>query len=190
MTDAGFEFEFHGRRLRFQSPSALFSPKSVDRGTRAMLETVDFSPDDRVLDLGCGCGVVGIAAATIVGSQNVVLADVDSLAVETSKANAAQNGLTDLAICLSDGFRDLQQTEFTKILSNPPYHADYAVAKHFILKGFNRLAIGGELIFVVKRARWYQQKLRSVFGGCRSVERDGYTVLMAQRRSDSYARKR
>ena len=190
MSAASFEYEFHGKRLRFQTSALLFSPKAVDRGTQAMLDSVEIKPDDRVLDLGCGYGIVGIAAATIVGPENVVLADVDPLAISVSRANAVRNGFPHIAIHVSDGFRELAESGFTKILSNPPYHTDYAVAKHFILKGFNRLQLGGELIFVVKRPNWYQQKLRSVFGGCRAVTRDGYTVLIAERRSDSYAKKR
>ena len=76
---------------------------------------------------------------------------------------------------------------FTKILCNPPYHADFAVPKEFIHKGFNRLEIGGEMILVVKRRTWYQNKLRSIFGGASVREIDGYYVLSAQKRRTSYA---
>lgn len=41
----------------------LFSPRGLDRGTRAMLELYPPEPGWRVLDLGCGAGPVGIYAA-------------------------------------------------------------------------------------------------------------------------------
>ena len=59
----------------------------------------------------------------------------------------------------SDGFRDIPDTGYTLILSNPPYHTDFRVAKHFIEKGFNRLAIGGKMVMVTKRRDWYKRKI-------------------------------
>jgi len=49
----------------------------------------------------------------------------------------------------------LRATGFTKILCNPPYHTDFSVAKHFIEKGFNRLAIGGAMWMVTKAFEGY-----------------------------------
>ena len=60
--------------LSFQTESSLFSPKAIDSGTLAMLSSVDFLPSDKVLDLGCGYGVVGILAAKLVGEANANLA--------------------------------------------------------------------------------------------------------------------
>ncbi|WP_408605614.1 methyltransferase [Bariatricus massiliensis] len=52
---------------------------------------------------------------------------------------------------LSDGFRNVPDNDFTLILSNPPYHTDFSVPKHFIEVGFKKLVIGGKLIMVTKR---------------------------------------
>lgn len=155
-----------------------------------MLSAVELRADDCLLDLGCGYGLVGIYAAKTIGQDRVTMVDVDPLAVQVASLNAARNGVPEIATSVSDGFRDLDQTGFTKILSNPPYHTDFSVAKHFILKGFNRLSIGGELWFVTRREKWYREKLRSVFGGVQVQKIDAYTVLRAQKRSDSYARRR
>ena len=43
----------------------MFSPSSLDRGTAAMLSAAEFLPEDKILDLGCGCGPVGILAARL-----------------------------------------------------------------------------------------------------------------------------
>ena len=171
-------------------PASLFSPRGLDAGTRAMLQVVDIADGSKVLDLGCGSGVVGILLARQLGVENVFLADVDPLAVQTAQRNAVLNGLPDLCVIQSDGFRDIRESAFDHILSNPPYHTDFAVAKHFIMKGFNRLVIGGQMHFVVKRPQWYRNKLRSVFGGCQVRETDGYSVLSATRRRESYASRR
>ncbi|APZ96910.1 class I SAM-dependent methyltransferase [Fuerstiella marisgermanici] len=178
-----------GIRLSLASHPTLFSPKRVDAGTLAMLKCVEFSAGDRVLDLGCGCGVVGIYAAKFSGEENVFMLDNDLTAVEIAKANAVANGVPQIQTLQSDGFRSFRENEFTKILSNPPYHADFSVPKHFILKGFNRLAIGGEMWMVTKREKWYRNKLGAVFGGVETHRVDSYVVFRAVKKRTSYARK-
>ncbi|NCU26429.1 methyltransferase, partial [Candidatus Nomurabacteria bacterium] len=76
---------------------------------------------------------------------------------------------------------------YTLILSNPPYHTDFSVAKHFIEKGFNRLVLGGRMVMVTKRRDWYRNKFIAVFGGVSIREKDGYFVFAAEKRSSSYA---
>ena len=90
-------------------------------------------------------------------------------------------------IVRSDGFSQLDDTGFTLILSNPPYHADFSVPKSFIEKGFNRLQIGGRMMMVTKRKEWYKNKLISIFGGVTIAEIDGYYVFASQKRSANYA---
>ena len=50
-----------------------------------MLSAVEFKHDDKVLDLGCGYGIVGILSAKIVGAANVVMTDIDDKAVSISR---------------------------------------------------------------------------------------------------------
>lgn len=176
-----------GETLTLRTRPGLFSPEHVDRGTLAMLSRAELRPGMRVMDLGCGCGVVGIVAAKKCGAENVVLADVDPLAVQTARENAAANGVENVKIVLSDGFSAVEEAGFDLILSNPPYQSDFSVAKRFIEKGFNRLKVGGRMMMVTKRLDWYRNRLRAVFGGVRVEQVDGYFVFTAERRSLSYA---
>ncbi len=176
-----------GVDLRFETAPGLFSPRDIDRGTLAMLSVIEFADDDHILDLGCGYGAVGILASKLAGSANVVMADNDPAAVETSKANAALNGVEGVEIVQSDGYANVRQHHFTKIISHPPYHVDFSVPKMFIEKGFNRLALHGRMYMVTKRKDWYKNKLIAVFGGARIWEIDGYYVFMAEKKSGSYS---
>jgi 16S rRNA (guanine1207-N2)-methyltransferase len=177
-----------GFDLRLETDPRLFAPRAVDAGTLAMLSCVRFEPGDKVLDLGCGYGVVGVVAAKTIGADNVWLLDKDPLAVEIATRNLAANGVAGAHVAVSDGFRDFRETGFTKIVSNPPYHTDFSTPKHFIEKGFNRLAIGGRMFVVTKRDTWYRNKLKSIFGGSRVHTVGGYFVFEAEKRSASYAR--
>ena len=177
--------EVKGVALRLETAPGLFSPQRADRGTLAMLSAVDFAPGMKVLDLGCG--LVGLLAAKLCGEGNVVMCDVDPLAVDIARKNAERNGVGGVKIALSDGFGALDDTGFDLILSNPPYQSDFAVARSFIEKGFNRLKIGGRMVMVTKRRDWYRNKLIAIFGGVKIREIDGYYVFMAERRAMRYA---
>ena len=175
--------------LRFETAPSLFSPNDIDAGTSAMLQCAAFSPEDKVLDLGCGYGPVGIYAAKVIGESRVTMCDIDPLAVQFSLSNAALNNVPGVRVLLSDGLRGIDDTGYTLILSNPPYHTDFSVAKHFIEKGFNRLALGGRMVFVTKRREWYRNKLSAIFGGAQVREIDGYYVMTAEKRGKDYAKK-
>ncbi len=176
-----------GIALEFETSPDVFSPRGIDRGTLAMLSQVEFAPSDRVLDLGCGYGVVGIYAARQIGADRVVLLDSQAGAVRLARANAARNGVPDVIVEQSRAFRDTRQTGFSWILCNPPYHEDFAVPKEWIHKGFNRLVQGGRMVFVAKRRTWYENKLTTIFGGTRVCEVDGYLVLTSEKRRSDYA---
>lgn len=169
--------------LKFETESSLFSPNFIDHGTLAMLSLIDFLPSDKVLDLGCGYGVVGILAGKLIGEEKVVMCDISERAVEYAKKNAALNGVPHIDIRLSDGYENVGENDFTLILSNPPYHADFSVPKSFIEVGFQKLAMGGKMTMVTKRLDWYKNKLISVFGGVKVWEMEGYYIFVAEKRS-------
>lgn len=176
--------------LIFQTDDALFSPHEIDKGTLAMLSVADFIPGDRVLDLGCGYGVVGILAAKIIGEKNVVMSDISEQAVYFAKRNAALNGVANIDIKTSDAYNNIVEKNFTIILSNPPYHTDFSVPKHFIESGFDRLVLGGKMIMVTKRLDWYKNKLISVFGGVKIYRINGYFIFVAEKRSETIIKKK
>lgn len=169
----------------FETSPSIFSPNSIDHGTLAMLSVVDFSPYDKVLDLGCGYGIVGILAGKLIGEENVVMCDVSEQAIAYATMNLRRNHVPNIRITVSDGYNNIEEGDFTLILSNPPYHADFSVPKHFIEVGYKKLVIGGKLVMVTKRLDWYKNKLTSIFGGVKVHEIDGYYVFVAEKRIQS-----
>lgn len=187
-----FTITIKNQTLTFAADGEVFSPSALDAGTAAMLSVVSFSPDDKVLDLGCGWGPVGILAAKLTSPEHVTMCDISENAVRLARQNAARNGFAPEAadassgsprILLSDGLSAITECDYTKILSNPPYHTDFSVAKGFIEQGFRHLAPGGVMYMVTKRRDWYKNKLISVFGGVRIDEIDGYYVFTAEKRA-------
>ncbi|MFZ5827263.1 MAG: class I SAM-dependent methyltransferase [Bacillota bacterium] len=162
--------------LPVRSEPGVFSPRGLDPGTREMLNLIEAQPGQRFLDLGCGVGVVSLVATRVWGCE-VTAVDVSARALRLTRLNVPE-----AEVIPSDGFLALAGRQFDVIASNPPYHTDFAIAKGFIEGAHQHLSPDGWLYLVVKRADWYVQKVRTVFGGCRVVERDGYTILSAQKR--------
>jgi 16S rRNA (guanine1207-N2)-methyltransferase len=182
-----YDVDICGVSLALATAPRLFSPRGLDAGSRFLLETVSLGEDERVCDLGCGYGPVGICVAKRIGAERVVMIDQDRAAVDLALANAAHNEVPGVTVIEADGFANVDEAGFTWILCNPPYHVDWAVPKRFIRKGFNRLRIGGKMALVVKRRDWYETQLKAVFGGSTCHERDGYHVLIAERRRAQWA---
>jgi len=172
--------------LIFETHPKLFSPNQIDKGTLAMLDCISFASDDKILDLGCGYGVVGITAAKLIPPASVFMSDINETALKFAARNATRNNVDGLHILNSNAYYNINETGFTIIISNPPYHADFSVPKLFIEKGFNRLAIGGKFYMVTKRKDWYKNKFIAIFGGVRIHEKDGYFIFEAERRTHSY----
>ncbi|MBE7064285.1 MAG: methyltransferase domain-containing protein [Ruminococcaceae bacterium] len=178
-----------GVECSFVTNDECFSPKNADKGTIAMLSACKIEQGETVIDLGCGYGTVGIWAAHFTKPENIYMLDINTNALECARKNAELNGFECLNIIESNGCENLDRAGFDIILSNPPYHTDFSVAKMFIEKGFNRLKVGGHMYMVTKRLDWYKNKLSSVFGGVKVNEIDGYYVFIAEKRQPMRADK-
>ena len=181
-----------GKAVNIETDVSLFSPSGADKGTLSMLKHAEFKADDKVLDLGCGAGIVGLAACCAgVAPEKVTLTDVDPLAVSIAHRNLDNNGFVGARTVCGNALEAVDDAGYTIILSNPPYHTDFNVAKTFIEKGFNRLTIGGRMLLVTKRRDWYRNKMIAVFGGVKIYnEEDGYFVFESTKRRAEYAGKK
>jgi ribosomal protein L3 glutamine methyltransferase len=76
----------------------------------------------RLLDLCCGGGCIGLAAAYYYPNLKVDLAELDSDALALARENSVQLGLEDrVSLYCSDLFTALKGQKYDIILSNPPY---------------------------------------------------------------------
>lgn len=167
--------------LTFATDATVFSPRGLDHGTQALLDVASLPATGDLLDLGCGFGFVGLYLAKTRPEAQVTMVDIDPTAVALSQQNAQTNGLTP-RLLVSDGFAALTDRRYDVVLSNPPYHTDFSVAKGFIEGAYRQLRVGGELWLVTKRRTWYENKIRHVFGFVRVTEQAGYVVFYAAKR--------
>lgn len=167
--------------LNFETNEKVFSPKGLDAGTKAMLEEATIQAQDRILDLGCGFGFVGIYLAKKYPSSSITMVDISQNAINLSSKNARVNDVTP-EIILSEGFNAISQKTFDVILTNPPYHIDFSVPKKFIENAYLQLTLNGKLYMVTKRRKWYENKIRSIFSYVKVTENNGYYIFYAEKR--------
>ena len=118
---AAIDVEVMGHKLSLNQDSAVFSLGKLDAGTRMLTEALEeVIPQGHALDLGCGCGVVGIALLKA-GFKNVSFADVSASALALTRDNIEKNGVNEGAeIVASDMLNG--HDKYSLIAVNPPFH--------------------------------------------------------------------
>lgn len=77
------------------------------------------TPADRVLDVGCGCGVQALRARRV--SRHILATDVSERALWFTRLNALLNGVDGIAVRRGDMFAPVAGERFDRIVSNPPF---------------------------------------------------------------------
>lgn len=171
-----------GESLRFITRPGVFTYGQLDQGTRALLQAAEIHPGERVLDLGCGAGVAGIAAARRAGpTGHVTFVDSNLRAVALAEQNARDSGLTDFRTLASARLEGLDPDSFDVVLTNPPYYAIESIARFFIERSYDLLKRGGRLYLVTKQMDQVEPLVRERFGEPDLFECRGYIILVAKR---------
>jgi 16S rRNA (guanine1207-N2)-methyltransferase len=161
-----FVAELRGQTFRLRSLPGVFAYDRLDEGTRLLLETIAPPVGARVLDIGCGYGVVGLLAAKL-GAAQVDLVDVNLLAVAAAAENIALNRVDGARAFASDGVPSGRAGWYDLVLTNPPYHigkaVDYEIAHAFIARTRRALKPGGQFVLVANQFLRYDKLLRSAF---------------------------
>lgn len=161
--------------LAVVSLPGVFSYGRVDDGTRLLLETLDPPPGERVLDFGCGAGVIGAALLKRWPHLHIDLADVSALALEATRRTMIANGLAPVQVLASDIFSNVHGV-YDQIVANPPFHTgvetDYGLVTAFVQGGKQHLRPGGTLRIVVQRFLKIQPLIEAHVGPCRVVIQD------------------
>ncbi|MFT4312884.1 MAG: class I SAM-dependent methyltransferase [Candidatus Woesearchaeota archaeon] len=168
------------REFSFITSSGVFSAKRLDPGTRTLIESVDFS-DQSILDLGCGCGIVGIVLQSFFPKVTMSYVDVNPLAITSVKKNLKKFGLT--AHVYKDSIPDT--VRFDAILLNPPFSAGREVCYALIQDSYAHLESDGVLYLVARKNKggaMLEKKMHEIFGNVSiHARKRGFTVYASTR---------
>jgi 16S rRNA (guanine1207-N2)-methyltransferase len=171
-----------GESLRFLTRPGVFAYGQMDQGSRALLAAAEINPGDRVLDLGCGAGPVGLAAARKAGAEGqITFVDSNVRAVALAELNARAAGVTKFQAVASIRLETIGPESFDVILTNPPYYASQSIAQMFIRRSHELLRPGGRLYLVTKQLEQMEVMVREAFGDPELFESRGYIILAARK---------
>ncbi len=150
MNRKNINFRFFGVIENFISDNGVFSKETLDYGSRALLETITkLDITGKVLDMGCGIGVIGILLKKYKSDIDLTLIDVNERAVELTKINS-QNYKQDNKVILSDGFAALDD-KFDCIVSNPPIRIGKEKLYSLFTQAYEHLNENGMMYLVIRK---------------------------------------
>jgi 16S rRNA (guanine1207-N2)-methyltransferase len=154
----------HNKEYSFLSASGVFSKGHVDKGTLLLANNMTLKKGDKLLDIGCGIGILGIVAANL--GADVAMSDVNSRAVSLAKKNTKLSHVN-ATIIQGNLYEKISDNDFDVILSNPPQSAGKAICFAIIEGAKNHLKDGGSLQLVArpnKGGKTLAKKMEEVFG--------------------------
>ncbi len=145
-----FEASTPTEKVRLCTRPGVFAHGRPDTGGLALAESAEVQPATKLLELGCGCGLVGLLlAARLKAGAQFVLVDSSARAVECARRGAELNGFKNIAVELADDYA-AGPGAFDVVLGNPPYYAQRRIAEYFIAVAARALRPGGTLWLVTK----------------------------------------
>ena len=178
-------YEIKNEKFEFLTDNGVFSKTKVDFGTDVMLRT--FLNENkklgniRILDIGCGYGVVSIVVKRFFEKAKILSTDVNERALELTRENIQKNNRTDdFEVRKSFVFDNISEN-FDVILSNPPIRAGKQVIFEIYEKSFFHLNKNGKFYCVIQTkhgAKSTKKKLEELFGNCTTlVIEAGYRIF-------------
>ncbi|ELQ6219178.1 16S rRNA (guanine(1207)-N(2))-methyltransferase RsmC [Cronobacter turicensis] len=162
----GWWGEYQVDELTIKTLPGVFSRDGLDVGSDLLLSTLSPHTKGKVLDVGCGTGVLAAVLASHSPKVRLTLCDVSAPAVEASRATLAANGFEGEVVA-SNVFSEIKG-RFDMIISNPPFHdgmeTSFEAAQTLIRSAVRHLNIGGELRIVANAFLPYPNVLDETFG--------------------------
>jgi 16S rRNA G1207 methylase RsmC len=137
-----------GHDLELVSGSGVFAQGRLDIGTAVLFRETEPPAGGRILDLGCGYGVIGLACAVAAPGSVVTAVDVNQRAVLLANENAASLGVDDRFTALTPE-QVPADASYDEIWSNPPSRIGKAALHELLLTWLPRLVPGGRAVMVV-----------------------------------------
>lgn len=172
-----------GSGLEIHNLANVFSATSLDIGARLLLQHLPDCHGKKVLDLGCGNGVLSAHIA----QQNpelIICVDESAMAVASAKLTLTANFASQAArFYHSNCLEQVPEKQLDLVVCNPPFHQQNTITDHIAWQMFsdarNALRKGGELRVVGNRHLGYHEKLKRIFSGCKVVASNRKFVILS-----------
>jgi len=178
-----YQITIEGIELTVASLPGVFSQKKLDIGTALLLNNLPENMAGKVLDFGCGAGIISCFIGKKFNNINLSLLDVSALALTSAQETLALNKLTGHVFPSNSLSEVSEQYDF--VVSNPPFHqgvkTHYQASEDF-LAGINKqLTKQANVIIVANSFLRYQPIMQEHIGNTRVITKEqGFTIYQAQ----------
>lgn len=174
-----FHAEINGLELDFTACEGLFSPNTLDKGSRLLIENIELSENEEVLDMACGYGIIGTFLRKL-HDVNLYLSDDNATAVQYAEKNLESNNIQEYDLKNKDCLEGFKDQKFDAIVSNPPTHQGSGVTEEMFDEAYSALRNGGELYLVYNQNMRYEYQLNQKFSKVEiMVKQSNYTISKA-----------
>jgi 23S rRNA (guanine1835-N2)-methyltransferase len=174
-----------GTDMLIHNHANVFSRTSLDIGARFMLDNLPVHSARKVIDLGCGNGVLGLALLARDAEVEVTFIDESHMAVASAQLNVEHNlpdALPRARFMVNNCLDGVEVGSADRILCNPPFHQLQAITDHIAWQMFSDahrvLPQGGELWIVGNRHLDYHNKLKRLFANAQVVASNSKFVIL------------
>jgi 23S rRNA (guanine1835-N2)-methyltransferase len=166
----------------------VFAREKMDIGSRFLLDSLEtLAPTERLIDLACGNGIIGLTAASQGLCKSLLMCDESAMAIASARINAECCALPcDLSYHHGDGLLDYEGELANLILCNPPFHlnhrVDEGVGRRLLTQCAAHLVKGGSLCLVANRHLNYLPALKRDFSVVEKLAQNNKFVVWQARR--------
>lgn len=173
------------RDITVRTLPGVFSHGKLDEGTQLLLNSLTEKTwqGKKVLDWGCGGGVIGASLAATYPDLAVTLADTNALALESARSTTHTNKLSNCQVTATNVYSELSE-KFNFIIANPPFHkghdTSYTEVELFLEQTVHHLEEHGSARIVANIFLKYEPLLEKHFGYVKVIAKNNkYKVLEA-----------
>jgi 16S rRNA (guanine1207-N2)-methyltransferase len=178
-----YQITVDGIELTIASLPGVFSQQKLDVGTALLLDNLPSVMAGKVLDFGCGAGVISCFIGKRFTDTKLSLLDVSALALASAKESLALNGLSG-HVFPSNSLSEVNEN-YQHVVSNPPFHqgvkTHYQASEEFLAGINKRLSKQANITIVANSFLRYQPIMQEHIGNTRVITKaQGFTIYQAQ----------
>ena len=171
-----------GFKTPFTNHSNVFSREKLDQGTRLLLENIPKGAFHTILDLGCGNGVVGIAAKRKNPKSKIIFSDDSRMAIESAKTNYEKYHKDEAEYKWTNYYEGQPSHSIDLVICNPPFHQSNTlgdfIAKQMFKDAQGALVTEGKIRVIGNYNLKYESTLKQLFGKSELVAKNSKFVIV------------
>ncbi|MGB0936763.1 MAG: methyltransferase [Colwellia sp.] len=180
-----YQISIQGVTLSIASLPGVFSQQKLDVGTSLLLHNLPEKMQGRILDFGCGAGVISCFIGKKYHDADIHLEmlDVSALALASAKKSLSLNNLTG-NVFASNSLSRVDNT-YQHIVSNPPFHqgtkTSYQATEEFLAGIKKYMTRQGDISIVANSFLQYPEIMKSSLGNVQTISKEqGFSIYFSR----------